>query len=106
MAVRRKTVMIVAITCVGLVAVLYAASRSFLLGGFVKLEQASARDNVQRVLNALDQDLAAVDRFPFDRAAADETYNFMGVLLRSLSSRCSVRIRQVHRRRVDLALSP
>src|SRR6266851_3468751 len=47
-------------------------------GGFVKLEQASARENVQRVLNALDQDLGAVDRFTYDRAATDETYNFMG----------------------------
>jgi PAS domain S-box-containing protein len=78
MTVRRKTFLIIAITCVGLVVVLYAASRSFLLGGFVKLEQASARENVQRVLNALDQDLGAVDRFTYDRAATDETYNFMG----------------------------
>ncbi len=78
MTVRRKTFLIIAITCVGLMIVLYTASRSFLLGGFVKLEQASAGENVQRVLNALDQDLAAVDRFTYDRAATDETYNFMG----------------------------
>src|SRR5258708_37613668 len=78
MTVRRKTFLIIAITCVGLVIVLYADSRSFLLGGFVKLEQASARENVQRVLNALDQDFGAVDRFTYDRAATDETYNFMG----------------------------
>ncbi len=77
MTVRRKTFLIIGITCVGLVIVLYIASRSFLLGGFVKLEQASARENVQRVLNALDQDLGAVDRFTYDRAATDETYNFM-----------------------------
>ncbi len=77
MTVRRKTFLIIAITCVGLMIVLYTASRSFLLGGFVKLEQASASENVQRVLNALDQDLAAVDRFTYDRAATDETYNFM-----------------------------
>jgi PAS domain S-box-containing protein len=77
MTVRRKTLLIIAITCVGLVIVLYGASRSFLLGGFVKLEQTSARENVQRVLNALDQDFGAVDRFTYDRAATDETYNFM-----------------------------
>jgi PAS domain S-box-containing protein len=75
MTVRRKTLLIIAITCLGLVIVLYAASRLFLLGGFVKLEQASARENVQRVLNALDQDFGAVDRFTNDRAATDETYN-------------------------------
>jgi len=78
MTVWRKTLLIIAITCLGLVIVLYAASRSFLLGGFVKLEQTSARENVQRVLNALDQDFSAVDRFTYDRAATDETYNSIG----------------------------
>ena len=77
MSVRRKTLLIIAITCLGLVVVLYAASRSFLLGGFIKLEQTSSQENVQRVLNALDQDLAAIDRFTYDRASIDETYNAM-----------------------------
>jgi PAS domain S-box-containing protein len=77
MTVRRKTLLIITITCLGLVIVLYAASRSFLLGGFVRLEQADARKNVQRVLNALDQDLGSQDRFTNDRAAADETYDAM-----------------------------
>jgi len=77
MTVRRKTLLIIAITCLGLVVVLYASSRSFLLGGFIKLEQTSARENVQRVLNALDQALAAMDRFTFDRASTVEAYNAM-----------------------------
>jgi PAS domain S-box-containing protein len=75
MTVRRKTLLIIAITCLGLVIVLYAASRSFLLGGFVKLEQTYAQENVQRVLNAFDQDIAAMDRFTYDRAAIAETYD-------------------------------
>jgi PAS domain S-box-containing protein len=77
MTVRRKTLLIIALTCLGLVVVLYAASRSFLLGGFIKLEQTSAQENVQRVLNALDQDVAAIDRFTYDRAAIAETYDGM-----------------------------
>jgi PAS domain S-box-containing protein len=77
MTVRRKTLLIIALTCLGLVVVLYAASRSFLLGGFVKLEQTSAHEEVQRVLNALDQDLGAIDRFTYDRASTDETYDAM-----------------------------
>src|SRR5580704_16179671 len=77
MTVRRKTLLIIAITCLGLVVVLYAASRSFLLGGFIKLEQTSAQENVQRVLNALDQDVAAMDRFTYDRASIEETYEGM-----------------------------
>ena len=56
---------------------MYAASRSFLLGGFIKIEQTTAQVNVQRVLNALDQDFAAMDRFTYDRASTDETYNGM-----------------------------
>ncbi len=77
MTVRRKTLLIIAITCLGLVVVLYAASRSFLLGGFIKLEQTSAQENVQRVLNALEQDFGSMDRFTTDRASNDETYDNM-----------------------------
>lgn len=73
MTVRLKTLLIIALTCLGLVVVLYAASRSFVLGGFIKLEQTSAQESVQRVLNALDQDVAAIDRFTYDRASIAET---------------------------------
>jgi len=75
MTVRRKTFLIVVLTCFGLVLVLFAASRSFLLGGFLRLEQDDARANVQRVSNAFEQDLGALDRFAYDRAATDVTYN-------------------------------
>jgi PAS domain S-box-containing protein len=75
MTVRRKTLLIIAITCLGLVIVLYAASRSFLLGGFVKLEQTSARENVQRVLNAFDQNFFGMARYTSDHAADDMLYN-------------------------------
>ena len=77
MTVRRKTLLIIALTCLGLVIVLYAASRSFLLGGFIKLEQTDAQEDVQRVLNALDQDFGAIDRFTYDRASTHDTYNAM-----------------------------
>src|SRR5260370_1605197 len=77
MTVSRKTLFIIAITCLGLVIVLYAASRTLLLGGFVKLEQTVAQGNVQRVLKALDQNMSAADRFTYDRAATDETYKYM-----------------------------
>ncbi len=75
MTVRRKTLLIIGVTCLGLVTVLYAASRSFLLGGFIKLEQASARENMQRVLNALDDDVDGFRRFTRDRSASDQTYD-------------------------------
>src|SRR6202051_1693085 len=77
MTVRRKTLLIITIMCLGAVIVMYAASRSFLLGGFIKIEQTTAHVNVQRALNALDQDFAAIDRFTYDRASTDETYDEM-----------------------------
>jgi PAS domain S-box-containing protein len=77
MTVRRKTLLIVTIMCLGAVIVMYDASRSFLLGGFIKIEQTTAHVNVQRALNALDQDFAAIDRFTYDRASTDETYDGM-----------------------------
>jgi hypothetical protein len=75
MTVRGKTLLIIAITCSGLVIMLSGASRSFLLGGFMKFEQASARENVQTVLNPRDQGLAAKDRYTYDHPAADEADN-------------------------------
>jgi PAS domain S-box-containing protein len=77
MTVRRKTLLIIALTCVGLVLVLYAVSRTFLLGSFLRLEQTDAHENVQRVSNALDQDLLALDRFTYDRAASNVRYYVM-----------------------------
>jgi sensor domain CHASE-containing protein len=77
MTVRRKTVLIIAVTRVGLLIVLYAASRSFLLGGFVKPERTNAEENAQRVLNTLDWDFVAMDQFTVDRAATVESYNAM-----------------------------
>jgi PAS domain S-box-containing protein len=77
MTVRRKTLLIIAITCLGLVVALYAASRSFLLGGFVRLEQASARENMERVQSALDDDIGGIRRFTSDRSSSDQLYNSM-----------------------------
>jgi sensor domain CHASE-containing protein len=77
MTVRRKTLLIIAITCLGMIVVLYAASRWFLRDGFIKLEQNYAKENVQRVLNALDQDFGAIDRFTLDRASTTESYTAM-----------------------------
>jgi PAS domain S-box-containing protein len=77
MTVRRKTLLIITITCLGLVVALYAASRSFLLGGFVRLEQASARENMERVQSALDDDIGGIRRFTSDRSSSDQLYNSM-----------------------------
>jgi len=77
MTVHRKMLLIITITCLGMVFVLYAASQWFLLGGFINLEQTAGRENLQRVVNALDQDIAAMDRFTYDRSSVEETYDGM-----------------------------
>jgi len=77
MAVRRKTRLIIAITRVGLVIVLYAASLSFLQDGFVKLKRTNAEEYGQRVLKTIDQDFAAMNQFTIDRPSTVESYNPM-----------------------------
>ncbi len=77
MTVRRKTLAIVGLTCMGLTAVLYGASHFFLLGGFVAIEQADARKNVERARSAFSENMSAIDRFIVNRSAWDVTYDFM-----------------------------
>jgi PAS domain S-box-containing protein len=74
MTVRRKTLLIISLTCLGMVTVLYATSRWLVLGGFVKIEQTLAEENIRRVVNVMDQDIGAIDRFTSDRASIEETY--------------------------------
>ncbi|HET6144061.1 MAG TPA: response regulator [Candidatus Acidoferrales bacterium] len=74
MTVRRKTILIISLTCLGLVAVLYGASRGIMRGGFIQIEQTLAQENIQRMVNVLNQDVGAIDRFTYDRASIEETY--------------------------------
>ena len=78
MTVRRKTLVIIALTSIGLMAVLYGVARTVIVGNALRAEQTSARRNVQRVLVALDEDLSAMDRFNLNRSTWDATYEFMG----------------------------
>ena len=77
MTLRRKTVVIVAITLIGLMVFLYGISRIFLLGSFAELEEHHTRQEVDRALRALLNDLSALDRTTGDYGAWDRTYQFM-----------------------------
>jgi sensor domain CHASE-containing protein len=77
MTVRRKTLAIIALTCVGLMAVLCGVARMVILGSALRAEQTSGHRNVNRVLFALDEELVSMDRFNIDRSAWDATYDFM-----------------------------
>lgn len=77
MTVRSKTIAIIAITLFAFIGVMYAASRSFLLGGFVTLEHEDARRDLARAEDALNDDIASLDAFNVDNSAWDATYSEM-----------------------------
>ena len=77
MTVRRKTLVVISVTLVGLVSILYAASRKILLQGFARVEDQRIRVNVRRAQDALSNELTALDRTASDYAAWDQTYAYM-----------------------------
>ena len=77
MTLRRKTLIIISLTVVSLIAILYATSRIILLGSFAELEEQHTRQNVERALSALSDDLSTLDTMVFDWASWDDTYVFI-----------------------------
>ncbi len=77
MTVRLKTLFILGATLVSLIGALFAASHKFVLGEFVRLEEESARENLGRAKNALQDDIDGIDRFNADNSAFDGTYDGM-----------------------------
>ncbi|HKV49043.1 MAG TPA: response regulator [Candidatus Acidoferrales bacterium] len=74
MTVRAKTLTIIALTLLAFIGVMYTASRSFLLGGFVALENEAAQSDLARAKDALNDDIASLDAFNVDHSALDATY--------------------------------
>ncbi len=74
---RRKTLLIVAVTMIGLVGGLYAISSFLLHRGFGKLEEQFATENVERAASAVSNDLATLDRTTSEYASWDQTYEFV-----------------------------
>ncbi len=74
---RRKTLLIVAVTMIGLVGGLYLISSFLLHRGFGKLEEQFAQDNVERAASAVSNDLATLDRTTSEYASWDQTYEYV-----------------------------
>ena len=74
---RRKTLLIIALTTVGLVGSLFLISRALLNRGFDKLEEEYARQSVSRASTAIANDLTTLDRTVAEYAAWDQTYAFV-----------------------------
>lgn len=77
MNLRKKTVIIIGITLVGLVIILYAASQVIIMGSFTELEEENVRQNVERMQCNLSNELDKMDRICYDWAAWDDTYAFI-----------------------------
>jgi PAS domain S-box-containing protein len=77
MTLRQKAAVIIGTTLVGLLLVLYLTSQGVLLDSFSELETQSTERNVERALNALNDDIASLTRNTRDYASWDDTYQFV-----------------------------
>jgi PAS domain S-box-containing protein len=74
---RRKTLLIIALTTIGMVGGLSLISHYLLNRGFGKLEEEFARENVARASGAIANELSTLDRTTSEYAAWDQTYAFV-----------------------------
>jgi signal transduction histidine kinase len=77
MTLRQKTLLTIGLTLVGLIVVLYFIAVVLTQDRLTSLEQQITRQNIERVVNAMQDDLASLDVTTEDYAAWDDTYNFI-----------------------------
>jgi PAS domain S-box-containing protein len=77
MTLKTKTLTIIGGTAIGLVAVLYVATRFLMLGNFASLEERDTRQNLERVLDTLRDDLTTLDNTCRGSANWDRAYAFV-----------------------------
>jgi PAS domain S-box-containing protein len=77
MTVRRKTFVIIAFTCLGLITVVYGVARTAILSNARQDEQIAGNKNMNRVLAILVERMSSLDRFDHDRSSLDDTYEFV-----------------------------
>ena len=74
---RHKTLIIVLVALIGLVGGLYVLSRAVLLGGFSKLENDFASENLERASSALSNEIDTLQHTADQFADSDQTYAYM-----------------------------
>jgi PAS domain S-box-containing protein len=77
MKLRSKTLIVIGLTLACLVLFLYVTSSTLLINGFSQVEKQDTRKNVQRAVEALSNDLSAINGVAGDWASWDETYSFI-----------------------------
>ncbi|MDY7013743.1 MAG: adenylate/guanylate cyclase domain-containing protein [Cyanobacteriota bacterium] len=76
MSLRQKTLLPIALSLAGLIAVFGASISTILLGEFAELEEQNARQSVRRAQKELDETLDNLERTVHEFAARDDTYAF------------------------------
>ena len=77
MTLRKKILLIITLTFLSLIVILYFASQNILLNSFNELEEQNTRQNIERALSALSNDLSSLDATAGDWAGWDDTYAFI-----------------------------
>ena len=77
MTVRKKTLIIIVMTLIGLLVILCITFRFILIGSFVALEKKDITQNVQRALNALSNEIDKLSSTTADWASWDDTCKFV-----------------------------
>jgi diguanylate cyclase (GGDEF)-like protein/PAS domain S-box-containing protein len=77
MTLRKKSVGIIALSILILTAFLYVYSATTWINTFNRIEEQDTRQDVQRVLYTLDNELVSLDKTADDWAAWDDTYEFI-----------------------------
>ncbi|OQW93786.1 MAG: hypothetical protein BWK79_09310 [Beggiatoa sp. IS2] len=77
MTLRKKTLLIVGISLMGLLGLLFTVSSTILLKGFTQLEYQAAQDNTRRLIDVLEDELGNLATEVEDYAEWDDTYQYM-----------------------------
>lgn len=77
MTLRNKTLLLIGATLISLVGVIYGTSSTILLHGFAEVEAENTRQNVERVQDALSEEITKLDLTTRDWAQWDDTYAFI-----------------------------
>jgi len=77
MTLRTKTLLVIGVTLLGLIALLYITGSTIWLDSFASLEEQITSQNVRRAVNAIFDDLKTLDALAGDYAEWDDTYAFV-----------------------------
>jgi len=77
MALRKKTLLIIGLTFIGLIAILSIGTRQILLNSFNALEEQKTYQNVERAREALNEELLRLEVISGDYGSRDDTYSFI-----------------------------